>query len=97
MKKEELKLVNIGSSDIEAGNEKLILGLLWYVMIPLFLNPCDDMSLTIRTIIYHYQIAPALKNAPAAHGKKGGARDMMLEVRCKILRKSTCAIAKSLV
>eukprot|EP00730_Choanoeca_flexa_P015679 TRINITY_DN7253_c0_g1_i1.p1 TRINITY_DN7253_c0_g1~~TRINITY_DN7253_c0_g1_i1.p1 ORF type:complete len:447 (+),score=121.85 TRINITY_DN7253_c0_g1_i1:81-1343(+) len=32
MKKENLKLVNIGSSDIEAGNEKLILGLLWTII-----------------------------------------------------------------
>ena len=82
MKKEELKLVNIGSSDIEGGNEKLILGLLWYVrVLPPFLpRPLSCLSRLVRTIIYHYQIAPALKNAPAAHGKKGGAREMMLEV-----------------
>jgi hypothetical protein len=29
MKQENLTLVNIGPTDIEGGNEKLILGLLW--------------------------------------------------------------------
>ncbi|EDQ90295.1 uncharacterized protein MONBRDRAFT_36696 [Monosiga brevicollis MX1] len=70
MKKENLTLVNIGPSDIESGNEKLILGLLW-------------------TIIYHYQIAVSFKGsdgkAVSGHGKKGGARELMLEwVRSKI-------------
>jgi filamin len=60
MKQEGLTLVNIGSSDIEAGNQKLVLGLLW-------------------TLIYHYQIAPAFKNAPAGHGKKSGFKDLLLQ------------------
>jgi hypothetical protein len=60
------RLVNIGPGDVNDGNEKLILGLLW-------------------TIIYHYQVAATFKNAGQAHGKKGGARDLLLEwVRSKI-------------
>eukprot|EP00054_Salpingoeca_dolichothecata_P031713 m.264383 g.264383 ORF g.264383 m.264383 type:complete len:407 (-) comp27777_c0_seq1:167-1387(-) len=66
IKREGMKLVNIGAPELQSGNLKLVLGLIW-------------------TIIYHYQVSKGFKNAGQAHGKKGGAKDMLLEwVRSKI-------------
>eukprot|EP00050_Salpingoeca_kvevrii_P006968 m.292944 g.292944 ORF g.292944 m.292944 type:complete len:428 (-) comp12702_c0_seq1:210-1493(-) len=66
MEKEGLKLVNLGPVDVNDGNLKLELGLIW-------------------TIIYHYQISKSFKEAGAVHGKKGGAKDILLRwVQSKI-------------
>ena len=34
-----------------------------------------------QQIIYNYQVAKSFENAPQAHGKKGGVKDQLLEVR----------------
>ena len=61
LQKEGLTLVNIGSGDVEEGNLKLILGLIW-------------------TIIYHYQISVAFREAAAkGGGRKPSAKDLLLK------------------
>ena len=37
------------------------------------------------TIIYNYQVSKGFSNAPQAHGKKGGVKDLLLEVGTAVL------------
>ena len=56
LKDKEIQLVNIGSQDIYKGNEKLILGLLWTIILRFEVGDQEGKNVCCNILYYYYYL-----------------------------------------